>query len=159
MDGVRRRPDETAGGFGLIELLLAQLILAIGLLAAVPVLSLGARLTAQARSQSTAALAAQGELERLADLFRRNPAAAELAPGEHQAESPREFQNPLDGNVLDRYRMSWSVGDVPDPRPGIVLPGRAVSVRATPLLPDGEPAHDKALAVHAVLGAVPEAEP
>ena len=121
-------------GFSLVELMVAVLILTVGLLAAAQLLTMTMGLDALARSKSTAALAAQNELERLTDLYRRNPAAGELTIGAHQADELIEIRNPLSQNVLNRYKITWVVGDIPDPRPGIDLPGRIISVRATPML-------------------------
>jgi type II secretory pathway pseudopilin PulG len=145
-------------GFGLVELMIASLILTCSLLAVGPLLSTTIRLTATARSKSTAAVAAQSTLEHLADLYRRNPSDAELAPGQHQEESLREVRNPLDSGVLDRYEITWVVGELPDPRPSTVaavLPGRTVSVRVTPVGPDDEPILGKSLTVNTMLGMEP----
>jgi len=121
-------------GFSLVEVLVAVFILTIGLLSAAQMLAMAMKLDAQARSKSTAALAAQNELERLADLYRRNPAAEELTIGTHQAVELTEIRNPVTQNVLSRYRITWLVDGIPDPRPGIEHAGRVISVRATPML-------------------------
>ncbi|MDR1727416.1 MAG: hypothetical protein LBT74_05745 [Acidobacteriota bacterium] len=157
MDGSGGKPPGRAAGFGLIELVLALLLLGVGLLAAGPLLGTTARLTAQARSRSAAALAAQDALERLSDLCRRNPSAAELSPGDHREDALLEVRNPLEGNVLDRYQVSWSVGAIPDPRPGVTLPGKAVAVRVTTALPGGDLAEDRAVTVNMVTGCAPGA--
>ena len=121
-------------GFSLIELMAAVFVLAVGLLAAAQLLTMTMGLDTLARYKSTAAIAAQNELDRLADLYRRNPAAAELAIGSHQAEKLTEIRNPLTQNALNRYKITWSVRAIPDPRPGIDPPGRIISIRAAPML-------------------------
>ena len=121
-------------GFSLVELMIAVFILTFGLLSAAQLLIMTMGLDALARSKSTATLAAQNELERLTDLYLRNPASGELTIGAHQAAELTEIRNPLTRNVLSRYKITWLVGNIPDPRPGIDLPGRTISVRAVPML-------------------------
>jgi len=125
-------------GFSLVEVLIAVFILAFGLLAAAQLLTMTMGLDLLARSKSTAALAAQNELERLADLYLRNPAAKELAIGTHQAEELMEIRNPVNQNVLNRYKITWLVSGIPDPRPEIEPQGLIISVRATPMLTESE---------------------
>ena len=148
-----------AKGFSLIEMIIALLILTLGLLAAGPMLSTTAHLTTLARSKNTAALTAQSALEHLADLYRRNPSAVELTPGNHQEASLREVINPLNMSVLNRYKVTWFVDDIPDPRAGMILPGRMVSVRVTPLRSESEADIDsirnKVLSVTAIFGMEP----
>ena len=151
---------EQADGFSLIELMTAVFVLIIGLLAAAQLLAMTIGLDALARSKSTATLAAQNELERLADLYRRNPAAEELMIGAHQAVELTEIRNPLTQKVLNIYKITWSVGSIPDSRPGIDLPGRIISVRATPMLTESEENTDsfrnKAITLNAVISAEPQ---
>ena len=132
MGAMNRAP--AIAGFSLVELMIAVFVLAVGLLAAAQLLTMTMSLDILARSKSTAALAAQNELDRLADLYRRNPAAAELMPGTHQADKLTEIRNPLTETVIDRYKITWFVSNIPDPRSEINLPGRVISVRATPVL-------------------------
>ena len=126
--------SEHADGFSLVELMIAILILTFGLLSAAQLLAISIKLDALARSKNTAVLAAQNELDLLADLYRRNPAAEELTIGAHHAEELIEIRNPLNQNVQNMYKITWFVGVIPDPRPGIDLPGRILSVQATPIL-------------------------
>lgn len=119
-------------GFGLIELMMALLILTFGLLAAGQLLYTTAGMGSLARSQSTAAVAAQTTLEHLSNLYQNNPSAEELAPGPH---GPMHTQviNPADGSVLHRYAVTWIAGDIPDPRPGKALKGRTLRVEVRPM--------------------------
>ena len=126
-------PLMASDGFSLVELMVAVLIFAIGFLAAAQLFTMTIGLDMLMRSKNTAALAAQNELERLADLYRRNSGAAELAIGAHQAEKLVEILNPLTQNVLNRYKITWLVSEIPDPRPGTHPTGRVISVRATPI--------------------------
>ena len=156
------KPYEISGpadGFSLVEVMIAVFILAFGLLAAAQVLAMAMVLEAQARSKSTATLAAQNELERLTDLYRRNPEAKELTIGAHQAEELTEIRNPITQNVLNRYKITWFVSGIPDPRPGIDLKGSVISVQATPMRTESEesPGHFKKKAI--TLNAVIVAEP
>ena len=143
----------------MLELLTAVFILTFGLLAAAQLLIMTMRLDALARSKSTAALAAQNELERLADLHRRNPSAEELTIGSHQAKELAEIRNPLTQNALNRYKITWLVGGIPDPRPGMNPPGRIISVRATPMLTEDventQPFQNKKITFNAVIAAEP----
>ena len=147
-------------GFSLVELMIAVYIMTFGLLAAAPLLTMTAGLDALARSKSASALAAQNELERLADLCRRNPAAVELTAGAHQAAELIEVRNPLTQKTLNMYKITWFVSDVPDPRPGVDLPGRIISVRATPMLTESlENTHsfqNKVTSLNAVIIAEPQ---
>lgn len=115
-------------GFSLIEMMITLVIAALGLLAAGRMLYIAAGSVSLARSKDTAALAAQSTLESLHSLYGRNPPAQELAPGIHGPEESIVV-NPLDGTVLNRYRVNWFVENVSDPRPGKEL--NALRVRAT----------------------------
>ena len=152
--------SKQADGFTLVELMIAVLILTVGLLAAAQILTITIGLDSLARSKSTAALAAQNELERLADLYRRNPAAGELKIGAHQAEELIEIRNPLTQNVLNRYKITWFVSNITDPRPGIDISGRIISVRATPMsaknVESTHSSQNKATTLSAVIVAEPE---
>lgn len=123
-------------GFGLIEMMLSLFILAFGLLAAGQLLYIAACSSSVTRSKDTAVLAAQSELESLAALFHGNPSAEDLLPGAH---GPRwaEIANPLDGTVLNRYELRWTVERVEDPRPGRKTDAWRVQVTATPARLDG----------------------
>jgi len=147
-------------GFSLVEVLVAVFILAFGFLSAAQLLTMVMGLDALARSKSTATLAAQNELERLADLYRRNPAAEELAIGTHQADELTEIRNPITQNVLNSYKVTWRVGDIPDPRPGMALRGRIISVRATPMntesVKNTDSFKNKTVTLNAVISAEPQ---
>ena len=148
-----------ADGFSLVELLVAVFILTIGLMSAAQFLVMTAGLDMLARSKSAAALAAQNELERLADLYRRNPAAEELTIGTHQAQELTEIRNPATQNVLSRYKITWLVGGIPDPRPGMEPQGRVISVRATPMTTESVESprsfKNKEITLNAVIAAEP----
>jgi len=142
-------------GFGLVELMIAQVILAFGLLAAAPLLYVTASSGSLARSKSTAAITAQDKIESLADLYYRNPLAEDLTLGNH---GPQYTQvvNPADGTVLNRYDIGWVVSTIPDPRPGKAVAGRLIRVTITPAKLTGEknshPAFNKILNVTTILG-------
>ena len=146
-------------GFSLVEMMIAIFILTIGLLSVAQLLTMTIGLDALARSKSAAALAAQNEFERLSDLYRRNPAAEELTIGTHQADELTEIRNPLTQNVLNRYKITWQVSGLPDPRPEIDPPGRIISVRATPMLTESmentRPFQRKIVTINAVIAAEP----
>ena len=150
---------KSADGFSLVELMVAIFILTVGLLAAAQLLTMTVGLDTLARSKSAAALAAQNELERLTDIYRRNPAAGALTIGSHQAEELTEIRNPLTQKVLNRYKITWSVSSIPDPRPGVDLPGRIVTVNAVPMLSESVentyPFQRKAATFNAVFAAEP----
>ena len=155
---VERR--ETDKGFSLIEVLVAVFILTLGLLSAAQLLTMALGLDALARSKNTAMLAAQNELERLADLYRRNPAAEELTIGTHQAEELTEIRNPLNQTVLNRYKITWLVSGIPDPRQGVDPQGRIISIRATPMLTESMEntgsLKNKTITLNAVIAAEPQ---
>lgn len=118
-------------GFTLIEVLVAMLILSLGLLATGQVIFIALSSASTARSQGSAALVAQDKLEFLGDLCRRNPDAAELSVGQHDG---GEVQ--FDGGgglILNRFAVSWTVSDLGDPRDGVRLHGKMISVRASPV--------------------------
>jgi len=144
----------------LVEVLIAVLILAFGLLAAAQLLTMALGLDALARSKSTATLAAQNELDRLADLFRRNPMAEELTIGTHHAEELTKIRNPITQNVMNMYKITWLVSGIPDPRPGINPQGRIISVRATPMLTESaentRSFKNKAIILNAVITTEPQ---
>ena len=121
-------------GFTLIEALIATLILAFGLLAAGQLVFIALSSASLARSKYSAALAAQNKLEGLADLYRRNPGAPELSEGTHAGE---QVQWTGGGAVLNRFRISWHVGVVPDPRGPSALHARLVRVTVVPIGADG----------------------
>ena len=150
---------KNADGFSLVELMVAIFILTVGLLAAAQLLTMTMGLDMLARSKNAAALAAQNELEHLADIYRRNPAAGELIIGSHQAEELTEIRNPLTQKVLNRYKITWSVSGIPDPRPGVDLPGRIITVHAVPMLSENlentYPFQRKAATLNAVFAAEP----
>jgi prepilin-type N-terminal cleavage/methylation domain-containing protein len=118
-------------GFTLVEMLIAMTVLTCGLLAVGQLLFASLSSASLARSKSSAAIAAQNQLDSLADLYRQRPVAAELSLGYH---GPLQAQvvNPITRVVLNRYNVSWVVSPLPDPRPGKMLSSRLVRVTATP---------------------------
>jgi len=128
--------SEKSEGFSLIEVLMALIILAFGLLAVSQPIYIATRSDSLARSQGTAALAAQNKLEHLAHLHHQNPSADELALGSHGPQET-EVTNPIDGATLNRYKVTWVVSNVLDPRPGKVSGARFVTVTVAPIGTDG----------------------
>jgi len=152
--------SKNAAGFSLVELMIAVFILAFGLLATAQLLTVTMKLDAMSRLKSASATAAQSKLDNLTDLYRRNPAAEELTIGAHQADGLMEILNPATQKVLNRYKITWVVDNIPDPRSGVDLPGRIISVRATPMLSESEenthPFYNKAASFNAVISGAPQ---
>jgi Tfp pilus assembly protein PilV len=121
-----------AEGFTLVEALIAVSVLAFGLLAAAQMIFVAVSSSALARCKGNAALLAQGKLEFLADLYSRDPGLMELDNGEHGPEQV-EVTNPSGHSVLNRYNVSWTVSEVPDPRAGVELKAKRVTVSVTPI--------------------------
>jgi prepilin-type N-terminal cleavage/methylation domain-containing protein len=119
-------------GFSLIEMLLALLILTYGLLGVGQLIFASLGSSALARSKETASFAAKNKLESLAYLHRLDPGAPDLANGSHGPEQA-QIVNPLNGKTLNRYDISWVVSPVPDPRVGMALPAKTITVTATPI--------------------------
>jgi type II secretory pathway pseudopilin PulG len=149
-----------AEGFSLMEVMIAVFILTFGLLSAAQLLTMTMGLEVLARSKSTAVLAAQNELDRLADLYRRNPEAEELMIGVHEAAELTEIRNPLTQKALNRYKIMWFVDGIPDSRPEINLPGRTISVRAIPMLTENVENPDvfrnKVITINAIITTEPQ---
>ena len=93
--------------------------------------------------------------ESLTDLWERAPSDAALAPGSH---GPRtvEVRDPWNGTVLNRYRVTWEVESVGDPRPGKSVRARTVTVHVAPVEVGGEdnirPMFNQSLDLATVLG-------
>jgi type II secretory pathway pseudopilin PulG len=119
-------------GFTLVETLFALLVLTFGVLAAGQLIYVGMSSASLARSKGSATIAAQDKLESLADLFRRDPEAADLSFGPHGPEQAT-LLNPLNGQALNRFGVEWTVTRVPDPRPGKLLGAVQVAVKVTPV--------------------------
>ena len=130
-------------GFTLVEMLVALCILTFGLLAAAQPIYVALASTTLARSKGGATVAAQNQLELLADLYRRDPNATDLSVGSH---GPVQVQvvNPVNSSVLNRYNVAWAVATVPDPRAGRNLNARQVTVTVTPI-GSGTSANNRAL--------------
>lgn len=124
-----RKPDE---GLSVIETLIAILILSFGLLAAAQMIYAAMGSASLARTKASAAIVAQDKLDFLSDLYRQNPAVSALTAGVH---GPQRVQivNPVDGAILNRYNIQWSVTPVLDPRPGKILPAKLVAVTVSPV--------------------------
>jgi prepilin-type N-terminal cleavage/methylation domain-containing protein len=157
------RRDSAEAGFTLMETLVALVILTFGLLAAGQMMFVAMGSNSLSRSKGSAVTVAQDRLEFLADLYRQNPANADLTLGTHTflASSgqtgpvPVEIKNPNDNTTVNRFSVVWSVCLVPDsrkvdpaslatcpiadpcnppvPNPCRVLAARQVRVTATPI--------------------------
>ena len=127
-----------ANGFSLVEMLIATLILASGLLASAQIIYSAMCSASLARSKGCIAIVAQDKLEFLADLYARDPGAAELTNGDHGPDFV-PVVNPLTGGVLNRFSVTWQVSTVVDPRPGKILAARQVVVTVRPVNADDEP--------------------
>lgn len=124
-------------GFSLVEVMIALIVATFGLLAAGQLLFIAMSSASLARSKATAALAAGSMMESLSDLYTRDQSNVHLVAGSH---GPQEikFSNPNDGSVLNRYSITWTTGNVPDPRPGKIPEARHVLVTVTPIRSGGE---------------------
>jgi type II secretory pathway pseudopilin PulG len=124
-------------GFTLIETMLSLVILTFGLLATGQMLYVTGASKSLERSKGTAAIAAQSVLESLGALYQQNPLAAELSLGNH---GPKriEVTNPINGKVLNTYSATWSVEQLPDPRPGKSPNARLVRTTIAPVRTGGE---------------------
>jgi|WetSurMetagenome_2_1015567.scaffolds.fasta_scaffold37508_2 Tfp pilus assembly protein PilV len=124
--------DSDAAGFGLVETLMAVLLLALGFMFVGPMMVNSLESTTLARSKSTASLAATQILEDLARKYRANTADADLAIGSH---GPTQvvIANPINQNALNRYSVGWTVSAVSDPRAGKQLRAVQVTATATPI--------------------------
>jgi prepilin-type N-terminal cleavage/methylation domain-containing protein len=133
MEPFRRktRDSNTEAGFTLTEMLIALFIMTFGLLSAGQLMLIAMGSSSLARSKDSAAVAAQDRLEYLADLYRRDTAAAELTVGDHGPMSVN-IQNPIDNSILNRFSVGWNVSVVPDAR-GKTLHARLVRVTVTPV--------------------------
>ena len=116
----------------MVEMLIAMLILAFGLLAGGQMIYVSVASESLARSKWAAAVAAQSRVELLADVFSRDQADVDLTVGNH---GPVMVQvaNPAANRVLNRFNITWTVSTVPDPRPGKVLLAKQVVVTVTPV--------------------------
>jgi type II secretory pathway pseudopilin PulG len=146
--------DRSGEGFTLVETLVSLSILVFGVLAAAQIVYTSTLAGTLSRSKGGAAVAAQSQLEHLADLYSRDPSAPELSTGGH---GPREVQitNPAGGTVLNRFAVRWTAAPVPDPRPGRRLGATRVTVTVTPVddesAPRPRPALNKAVNVSTIL--------
>ena len=142
-------------GFSLIEVMVALGILAFGLLAASSLMYSALRSSSLARSQSTAAIAAQNKLEMLAEAYHTNPSDSDLTPGNHGPEQIN-IVNPNDGSMLNRYNIHWEVSRVADPRPATMLNAKLIRVAVTPIRLDGtensRPGFNKILHINTIFG-------
>src|SRR5438093_8964249 len=71
------------------------------------------------RFKGAAMTVVRDRLELLADLYRRDPANADLTVRNH---GPVEMAltNPNDDTTVNRFNVAWTVTNVPDPRAGKV---------------------------------------
>lgn len=123
-------------GFTLVEMLIALSILTFGLLATGQMIYVAASSASLARSKGNAAIAAQSMIEQLSSLYSQDQADANLANGAHGPQQV-EMRNPSTNIVLNRFNVSWTVSDVPDPRTGILpIAAKHVIVTVTPINAD-----------------------
>ncbi len=133
---------------------MALLMMTFGLLAVGQLIYLSAGSGALARSEEIAVITAQDKLEFLSDLYRRDPDSAELSAGLHGPEQA-ESLNPITGNLMNRFEVTWDIRNVPDTRAGRNLRAKLVFVTVTPVTVRGvantKPSLNKALKVSHVL--------
>lgn len=128
----RADSDRNGEGFSLIEMMVAMLILAFGLLAAGQMIYVAMSSAALARSKGNVTVVAQDKLEFLSDLYARDPAAPELTLGDHGPEMV-QVVNPTDNTTVNRFEVTWKVLVVNDPRAGKVLQASQVRVTVKPV--------------------------
>ena len=119
-------------GFGLIEALMAILIMTFGLLSVGQLMFTALSGPLLARSKGSAALVAHDRLESLAEVFRQDSEAPDLTLGTHGPQQV-SIPNPADGTVMNRFQVTWVVANVPDPRPGKILKAKRVTVTVVPI--------------------------
>jgi len=120
------------GGFTLIEVLLAIIILTFGLLSTGRLIYSVLSSASLARSKQSAALIAQSKMDSLISMYERNAESPELQIGSHGPEE-KTIVNPSDNVPLNRFEIRWIVGPVPDPRAGKSLKARIFLVTVTPI--------------------------
>ena len=116
--------------------MIAIVILTFGLLAAGQFLYVTMELNSLARSKATATIAAQNTLEYLADLYQRNPWQRNSDPEIMDRDRPRS-KIPSNGTLLNLYNVTWTVEDVPDPRPGKAINARRICMHVHPIQDGG----------------------
>ena len=119
-------------GFGLVETLMAVLVTAIALMFVCQMMFASLASASLARSKGSAIVAAQNELEYLADSYRQNPNGSDFTIGVH-GPAQVEVINPSDNTKLNRFNVAWTVSAVSDPRSGRVLKAVQVTVKVTPI--------------------------
>lgn len=119
-------------GFSLIEIMIALIPATFGLLAAGQLLYVALSTASLARSKETASFVAMDTLESLSDLYFRDRSHENLAPGNHGPQVI-EVTNPNTGSVLNRFRITWTVENIHDPRPGKTPDARRVLVTVIPM--------------------------
>ena len=123
-------------GFTLVEVLAALLILSYGLLSVGQLIFHSVSSLSLARYKENAIVLAQNKLTTLGSLYRRDPSHASLAAGVHGPEEI-SLQNPLNNNVINRFRLHWNVSPLLHPRPHTLrkkaLKGRKVTVSVSPI--------------------------
>lgn len=123
---------DRGAGFSLVEALMAICIMCFGLLSVGQLLLATIGGPVLARSKGSATLVAHDKLEFLAEAYRQNPDGPDLTLGDHGPEQV-SVSNPSDGTVMNRFRVTWTVSDVPDPRAGKVLKAKRVRVMVVPI--------------------------
>jgi prepilin-type N-terminal cleavage/methylation domain-containing protein len=129
-------PLASQKGFTLLEVVIAASLAAFGILAAGQLLFTSAASIRLARSREAAVLAAHNKLEDLCGLYLRDAAHEDLSAGEHGPEY-LVFPDPNDGSIRDKFRISWSIEALQDPRPGWKTAAVRLTVAATPVKNDG----------------------
>jgi prepilin-type N-terminal cleavage/methylation domain-containing protein len=126
-----------SAGFTLVEMLVATVILAFGLLAAGQLTCLALNSASLARTKTCAAILAQNKLEQLSERFRNHPESPEVQNGPHGPQW-EEIVNPTAGSVLNRFAISWDISELPDVRPEAHPKAKRVVVTAIPILQTGQ---------------------
>jgi prepilin-type N-terminal cleavage/methylation domain-containing protein len=142
-----------AGGFTLIEMLIAIVILTFGLLTTGQLMYSTLSAASLSRSTQSAALIAQSKLESLSFTFAERANAPALKEGEHGPEEV-EIMNHTENIALNRFQIRWKSSDLIDPRTGRKLKAKRVTVTVTPIgntgRPNLRPSQNKTVSIAAV---------
>src|SRR5262249_42854323 len=134
------RHSVSDSGFSVVETLIGLFVLNFGLLAAGQLMVVGTTGASLSRSKTSAAIVAQDKIESLADLYRQNPAAPDLAIGAHGPHIVT-VNNTATGSILNRFSLSWNIDEVVTN--GKTLNARQVTVTVTPVRSAGNTAHNQ----------------
>jgi len=133
------RPQSNEAGFGLIELLIAMVVLNVGLLAIVAAFSAGAVATARAGNLATASTLADQQMEQYRALTYDGIGLDTTAGVDaiYNADKPKDSNNVAMANIAPTSPNSCAGGgNVTTNFPTACQPSRVVNTASTPASPD-----------------------